>query len=182
MPGGRAEPRSLQSSREAQPVHEPEGEGRDLGHAGGERLSASPGAHDLQCDDDDAQRDQRLDRSRGRLQWPEDRERERDAVRDGERGHGRHEPARPWDDQHEAEHEEEVVDPENDVLDPEEEEHAASRTIGQELHRGLLQVFLVAGASVGVSRVSGSATPGGAGTHALPFIAAARPRSNSFCM
>ena len=52
--------------------------------------------HDLGRHEHDAERDHRLDRSRGYMDDPQRREPERDAVRDGERRHRLHQPPCPF--------------------------------------------------------------------------------------
>jgi hypothetical protein len=75
--------------------------------------------HDLGGDEDDAERDHRLDRRSRHVHPAERRGRERQAVRDREGGDGGDEPAAAAHDQEQGEHEQQMVDAAEDVLDAE---------------------------------------------------------------
>ena len=60
----------------------------------------------------------------------ERRQRERDAVRDGERGDRLHQQAHAAHDEHQREHEEQMIDAKEDVLDAQPEVSARRRSRG----------------------------------------------------
>ena len=74
-----------QRGRKAEPVQQAEREGDGPGRPPRERVA---GAQALGADQHDGQRDRRLDGRRRDVHEPEHREREADAVGDGERGDG----------------------------------------------------------------------------------------------
>ena len=81
-------------------------------------VSPAPGTHDLRSEEENAQRDRGIQRRPGHLRVPERRDGERDAVRDRERGHGLQQHPSVLDDQHQPEHEQQVIRPVEDVPDP----------------------------------------------------------------
>ena len=78
-------------------------------------------AQNFRRDENDAQRNRRLDRRGRDVHHPERRERERDAMRDGERGNRFHEQTHAAHDEDQRENEEQMVDAEENVLYPEDE-------------------------------------------------------------
>ena len=104
---------------EAEAVQQAESEGHNPRIAAGQALLPAPGPRDLDGQEEDRQRNQRLDEPRRDLEESERRRSQRDAVRDGEGGDGRREPPPAADQQHKAKHEKQVVDAEHDVLDAE---------------------------------------------------------------
>ena len=112
------EPDLRQGAREPQPMQQP----KRGGHA--PRMAACPdGAPlgrpgELQGDDEEAPSDEDLHRGRGHMDDAEHRQGQGDAMADGERGHGPQEPLAPLHQEHEPEHEEEMIEPGHNVLDP----------------------------------------------------------------
>ena len=84
-------------------------------------------ADDLRAEEQDRERDRRVERRGGNARVAESRGGERDAVRDREGGDGLDQ--HPWasDDEQEAEHEQQMVGAEQDVLDPLGQERGRSR-------------------------------------------------------
>ena len=116
-----------QPARKAQAMHQPEGEGDHPRRARGDSLDATTHVNDLRRDEDDAQRDDRLDRLLRHMDEAERRRRERDAVRDRERGDGLDQfPAAARDDQ-QRQHEQQMIDAAEDVLDAEHQVGADDR-------------------------------------------------------
>ncbi len=116
---GRGQTDLAERARKAQAVQQAEGEGDQPGEPVGEAEPTVAAAQDLGAEEDDAERDQRIDRPRRHVEHAEGRERERQAVGDREGGHGLDQHPGPPDDQEQPEHEQQVVDPEQDVLDAE---------------------------------------------------------------
>ena len=107
-----------QCAREAEAVQQPEGERDDPRPALRQSRSPLPCVRDLAGDEDDAQRDDRLD---GCLRYVHEAQRrgtQRQAVCHGERRNRPHETPSAVDQNQQSEHEQQVVDSEQDVLDP----------------------------------------------------------------
>ena len=78
----------------------------------------------LAGDEHDGKRDRGFDRRRAQREQLERAQRERNAVRDGERGDGPHQPPVEAHEKQQRQHEQQVVDAAQDVLDA---EHAVGR-------------------------------------------------------
>ena len=79
------------------------------------------------ADDDDGQRDQGFDESRRRRDDVERRERERDAVADRERRHDQRQPRQRAAEEQQADQEQDVIGPDQDVLDAGDDERLHDR-------------------------------------------------------
>ena len=104
-------------AREAESVEEAERERDDPRVANREARFAAPRADDLGTEEQDRQRDRGVEGRRRHRGVAERRDRERDAVRERERGDRLHEHPRRAHDQEQTEHEQQVVDAQQDVLD-----------------------------------------------------------------
>ena len=115
----RRQPHRRQPAGEAEAVQQPEGEGHDPGVADREARLPAPRAHDLGAEEQDRQRDRRIQRQQRRARVAERGHRQRDAVRQRERGDRLHQHPAVAHDQQQPQHEQQVVDAEQDVLDAE---------------------------------------------------------------
>ena len=109
-------PSSSSADAKPSPCKQAEREGDRPGRAPGERVGR---AQALAADEDDGERDRRLDRRRRDVHEPEHREREADAVGERERGDGGQELPPAPHQQRERDDEEQVIEPGQDVLDAE---------------------------------------------------------------
>lgn len=107
----------MQRAGEAEAVQQPEGERDQPRPALPQAWLAPARAHDLGGDEDDAERDEDLDRRPGYADEAERRLRERDAAHDDVRGDRADPPLSARHQQHQREHEEQVVHATQDVLD-----------------------------------------------------------------
>ena len=128
-----------EAAREAEAVQQPEREGHHPRVADGEARLAPPGPHDLGAEEQDRESDRGVERRQRRARVAERRDRQRDAVGQGEGRDRLHQRPAVGDDQHQAEDEEQVVDAEQDVLHA--ELHVAEGPLGgggdaAERHRG----------------------------------------------
>ncbi len=104
----------------AEPVQQAEAEGRDPRAARGQALSLSAlEAQEFAGEEDDRQRDHRVEDGRRKPRHTERGERQGDAVGHGERGDRFQQQPAAADDQQQREDKDQVVDAEQDVLDAE---------------------------------------------------------------
>ena len=99
-------------------------------------VSPAPPPDDLRAEEEDAERDRGVERRQRRARVAERGDRQRDAVRDGERGDRLHQHPAVADDEQQAEHEEQVVDAEQDVLDAEAQVAERPLPAGSSARRG----------------------------------------------
>ena len=110
-----------QRAGEAEAVQQAEAERDHPRRARGQARLAAQAVHDLGGDEHDAERDHRLDRRPGHVHPAERRRDERDAVRDGECGDRGDDALAAAHDQQQRQHEQQVIDAAEDVLDAEHE-------------------------------------------------------------
>ena len=117
--GGLRQADLLQRAGEAEAVQQAETEGDDPGRARGQAGPAVQAVQDLHRDEGDRQRDDGLDRRAGHLHPAERGGDQRDAVGDREGRDRRQDAFAAAHDQQQGQHEQQVVDAAEDVLDAE---------------------------------------------------------------
>ncbi len=108
-----------EAAGETETVQQAEGEGDHPGMPDGEARLAAPPAHDLGTEKEDRERDRGIERRSGRRGVAERRDGQGDRVRQSEGADRLQEHPAVGDDQQQAEHEQQMVHAEQDVLDAE---------------------------------------------------------------
>ena len=114
---GARQTRARQSAREPEAVQQSEGKRHHPRVADGEARLPAPDAHDLRTQEQNAQGNRGVERRHRDAGVAERRERERDAVGEGEGAHRLHQHPAVLDDQQQTQHEQQMIGTKQDVPD-----------------------------------------------------------------